>query len=312
MKIFVQDPGDAITEPASLDGVKLSECKLLWVDIDDPSDATTRLKGADFEIELPAFDRDGRASGTPHIRERASDMLVTWSIPHGFDKESHKLVADPVIFVVGDKFLVTMHDNLREIADVRDDFSGGDYEHPLYSILDTTAMADIRMSVTVTDELSALMDTVLGIKKNRQRHRKQQDISEVKRLKGRIFVIRRLVTAHRNVLLKLTRRGTRFISESLSRDLMDVLDQLWGVDDAMENDSDMLATTLDIQLNVTMKRLTTIATTFMPLTFLVGVWGMNFRHMPELAWRYGYLGAWLLFGVITVAMVLVAYRKGWY
>ncbi|OFW70844.1 MAG: hypothetical protein A2V52_01090 [Actinobacteria bacterium RBG_19FT_COMBO_54_7] len=60
-----------------------------------------------------------------------------------------------------------------------------------------------------------------------------------------------------------------------------------------------------------MKRLTGIATFFMPATFLAGVYGMNFIHMPEYKWQYGYLYFWIIIVVIVVAMAVVAKRQDW-
>lgn len=61
----------------------------------------------------------------------------------------------------------------------------------------------------------------------------------------------------------------------------------------------------DMKMNEIMKRLTAVTTLFIPLTFVVGVWGMNFRFMPELDWKYGYLAAWIV-------MLLIAVAVGWY
>jgi magnesium transporter len=66
------------------------------------------------------------------------------------------------------------------------------------------------------------------------------------------------------------------------------------------------------RLNSVMKLLTVIATVFIPLTFIASIYGMNFEHMPELRWRYGY--AWALGLMAAVALGMVAYfrRKGWW
>jgi magnesium transporter len=61
-----------------------------------------------------------------------------------------------------------------------------------------------------------------------------------------------------------------------------------------------------------MKFLTVIGTIFMPLTFLVGVYGMNFKHMPELEWRYGYFMLWGFMVALTVAMTVYFRRKRWF
>ena len=65
-------------------------------------------------------------------------------------------------------------------------------------------------------------------------------------------------------------------------------------------------------MNDIMKRLTIVSTIFIPLTFLVGVWGMNYKWMPELDWRYGYLFAWILMGVIGIVVYLYFRKMKWY
>lgn len=194
------------------------------------------------------------------------------------------------------------------------DFDKGDYEHPLYSILDTIALADLNLSTELTCDIDRYLDSIMdgGSKATGKSKKTPYDIYEIKRLKRQNVEVRNLVTSHRDVLLRLTRRGMRFISADLARDLMDVVEQFWRIDTEVQNNSDLITASLDIQLNVTMKRLTTIATIFMPLTFLVGLYGMNFRHMPELTWRFGYLFAWITIIVIAIAMVIIAKKKGWF
>jgi magnesium transporter len=65
------------------------------------------------------------------------------------------------------------------------------------------------------------------------------------------------------------------------------------------------------KLNAIMKVLTMIATIFIPLTFVVGLYGMNFRYMPELNWRWGYYAVWIVMIVISVLMLWYFRRKKW-
>jgi len=65
------------------------------------------------------------------------------------------------------------------------------------------------------------------------------------------------------------------------------------------------------RLNEVMKVLTVISTIFMPLSFVAGVYGMNFKYMPELNWRWGYLMVWIIFIVIATAMILFFRRRRW-
>ncbi len=314
MRIYLQDESGVVSKPASLEGVRSSDFKLLWVDIDDPRDYEPVMKAADFELDLPAFDSSSGAGTRTRLQQRADDLLITWSFPCGFDEEDQKLETSLVLIVLGDKLMVTIHPGLEEISEVGNDFDKGDYEHPLYSILDTIALADLSLSTGLTSDIDKYLDSIMdgGSKATGKSKKTQYDIYEIKRLKRQNVEIRNLVTSHREVLLRLTRRGMRFISADLARDLMDVVEQFWRIDTEVQNNSDLITASLDIQLNVTMKRLTTIATIFMPLTFLVGLYGMNFRHMPELTWRFGYLFAWITIIVMALAMVIIAKKKGWF
>ena len=75
---------------------------------------------------------------------------------------------------------------------------------------------------------------------------------------------------------------------------------------------DLYISNNDLRMNAIMKRLTIVSTLFIPLTFLVGVWGMNFKIMPELDWRYGYFIAWAVMIVTGVLTWLYMKRKDWY
>ena len=88
--------------------------------------------------------------------------------------------------------------------------------------------------------------------------------------------------------------------------------------DTVETYRDLLSGMLDLYLssisnrtNEVMKFLTVIGTIFMPLTFLVGVYGMNFKHLPELEWRNGYFMLWGFMIALTIAMIIYFRRKRW-
>ena len=75
--------------------------------------------------------------------------------------------------------------------------------------------------------------------------------------------------------------------------------------------TDLYISNNDMRMNAIMKRLTIVSTIFIPLTFLVGVWGMNFKVMPELEWRYGYLFAWAVMALVAIVVMLFFRGKKW-
>jgi magnesium transporter len=99
------------------------------------------------------------------------------------------------------------------------------------------------------------------------------------------------------------------------RDLYDhtvqVIDMVETSRDTLASLHDTYLSSLSNRMNEVMKTLTIISTIFIPLTFIAGVYGMNFQHMPELGWPMGYYAVWAVMIVITVLLVLWFRRRGW-
>ncbi len=134
-------------------------------------------------------------------------------------------------------------------------------------------------------------------------------------LRGDALFLRRAVWPLREVINSFARGDSPFITDGTRLYLKDVYDHTIHAIDTLETYREMLSGMLDIylssmsnRLNEVMKVLTIIATIFMPLTFLAGVYGMNFKHMPELEWQWGYPLIWTIMIVIALVM-LVAFRK---
>jgi magnesium transporter len=143
-------------------------------------------------------------------------------------------------------------------------------------------------------------------------------LQKIQNLKREMIFLRRWVWPLREVVNGLERGESAWVREATRVYLRDVYDHTIQVIDTIEIFREMLSGMMDIYLsslnnrmNAVMKVLTIIATIFMPLTFLAGVYGMNFKHMPELEWRWGYPAAWLVMVLITVLMLFFFRRKKW-
>jgi magnesium transporter len=137
-------------------------------------------------------------------------------------------------------------------------------------------------------------------------------------LKREMVFLRKSVWPLREIISGLERGESALIQESTGIYLRDVYDHTIQVIDTIETFRDMVSGMLDIYLssvsnrmNEVMKVLTIIATIFIPLTLIAGIYGMNFQYMPELGWRYGYPMVWLIMLVIAGVMVVYFRRKRW-
>jgi magnesium transporter len=140
----------------------------------------------------------------------------------------------------------------------------------------------------------------------------------IHQLKREMIVLRKAVWPLREVIACLERDESALIRPATRVFLRDVYDHAVQVIDAVESFRDMLSGMQDLYLssisnrmNEVMKVLTIIATIFVPLTFLAGIYGMNFEHFPELKWRWGYLGFWGVSVAVAVAMLAYFRRKRW-
>jgi len=143
-------------------------------------------------------------------------------------------------------------------------------------------------------------------------------LQKIQRLKREMIFLRRWIWPLREVISGLERGESSRIQESTRIYLRDVYDHTIQVMDTIEIFRDMLSGMLDIylsslnnRLNAVMKVLTIIATIFMPLTFIAGVYGMNFKHFPELEWRWGYPGVLLMMAIIAGIMLMTFKKKKW-
>lgn len=133
-----------------------------------------------------------------------------------------------------------------------------------------------------------------------------------------LLAVHRSMWRQRDTLGQMMRHEGSPFGEALRLYLRDAHDHALQVLDATDTFREMAVGLMDVylssvskRLNEVMKTLTVMATIFMPLTFIVGVYGMNFRHMPELAWRWGYPAVWGLIVATSVGLLLWFRRRGW-
>ncbi|MGR9087156.1 MAG: magnesium/cobalt transporter CorA [Gammaproteobacteria bacterium] len=143
-------------------------------------------------------------------------------------------------------------------------------------------------------------------------------LASIQKIKRELIFLRRSVSPLRELLASIQRSDSDLLSGQTKRYFTDVYDHAIRIIETLESYRDLIAGMLDIYLssvsnkmNETMKVLTVFASIFIPLTFIAGVYGMNFEFMPELKWKWAYPGLWLVFAGITVALIQFFKKKRW-
>ena len=145
-----------------------------------------------------------------------------------------------------------------------------------------------------------------------------QPLPRIYRLKREMIALRRAVWPLRELIAAMQHSESPLITPGTAIYLRDVYDHTIQIMDTVESMRDLLSGMLDVYLSVLSNRmneivkvLTIFSTIFIPLTFLAGVYGMNFQHFPEIGWKFGYALFWLVCGAIALVMLLYFRRKRW-
>lgn len=144
------------------------------------------------------------------------------------------------------------------------------------------------------------------------------DINRIHRFKQQMLILRRAVWPLREVVGAIVRSESELLGERTKVFWRDLYDHSVQVIDMVETSRDSLASlhdtylsSLSNRMNEVMKVLTVISTIFIPLTFLAGVYGMNFEHMPELKWKVGYYIVWAVMVAIGVLLIVYFRKRRW-
>lgn len=146
-----------------------------------------------------------------------------------------------------------------------------------------------------------------------------KEFQKIQRLKKELIFLRKALYPLRDALSKLIKDESGFIESQNARYFSDIYDHVVHLIDSMDTYKDLTTSLMDIHINTlntkmneVMKVLTVISTIFMPLTFIVGVYGMNFEYMPEIPWKWGYPVVWGIMILIGGAMLRYFKFKKWF
>lgn len=186
---------------------------------------------------------------------------------------------------------------------------GADYV--AYAIIDTVIDKYYPILEDLGEEIEAIEHQTIA-------HPTTKTLKRIYHVKRELLDMRRAVWPQRDAVSSLMRDESPFISEPVRvyfRDCYDHIIQLMDVVDTYREVSsnlmDIYLSTLSNKTNEVMKVLTIMASIFIPLTFIVGIYGMNFEYMPELTWKWGYPAVWALMIVLSVGMLINFRRRGW-
>jgi len=236
-----------------------------------------------------------------------------------YNQETEEVEIEQISLILGDHYIVSFQEASGDCFDavrqrIRDNKGiirkmGADYL--AYTLIDMVVDGYFTVLEKIGDRVEEIEDELVE-------NPRIETLHDIYGMKRKMIAVRKSVWPLREVISRLDKLGNSKFRENTRLYIRDVYDHTIQVIDAIETYRDLLSGMLDIYLssisnkmNQIMQVLTIIGTIFIPLTFLAGIYGMNFRYMPELEWRNAYPALWLIMITVTIIMIAFFRRRKW-
>lgn len=293
----------------------------LWLDVgpDDFTPGTIEKVGEKFDLHKLTIEDVLTRDSTPVV-DPFDDYLYVLAnaLPGQF--EWGDLETRQLSMVLGENYFLTFHrKSIRAIDQAEekflatpDDYFGRGADHMVYRILDNVVENHFPTLERFEDEINRIEDEAIT-------DPDEELFGEITNLRADLIEVQRNTGPQWEMAAKLARAETPFISDERKIYFRDLRDDLARISDLLTNYRDLISGTRDAymtavsnRMNEVMQTLTIVATIFIPLTFIAGIYGMNFEVMPELSWDWGYFGTLGFMGLSAVGMLYYFKRKGWF
>jgi magnesium transporter len=302
------------------DAVKqLTQTGVSWINIDGIHDTSVvETLGKQFNLHPLVLEDITTTGQRPKLEDYGEYLFVTIKML-SLDPQTTEVVSDELSLLFGPHYVLTIHENESDVFEpVRERLrkgsgrlrkSGSDYL--AYALIDAVVDNYFVVFEHLGEHFEEMQNNVV-------QNPTPETLGLIQHFKNELLILRKAVWPVRELVSGLQRSDSPVMSRSTEVYLRDVHDHTIQIIDTIETFRDMLSGMLDIylssasnRLNAVMKVLTIIATIFIPLTFLAGVYGMNFQFMPELQWRWGYPLLWVVMIVSALAMLFWFRRRKW-
>jgi len=290
-----------------------------WINIDGLHEVEIIEKlGKQFELHPLILEDILHTTQRPKFEDFEKYLFVVLKML-SYNDENQSIEQEQVSLILGENFVISFQERIGDVFDaVRDRIRNSKgrirkmgVDYLCYSLID--AVVDNYFSI-----LEKTAEKIESMEEKLVTDPTEKMLQQIHKLKSEMISLRKSVWPLRELISGLQRSESSLISDTTDIYLRDTYDHTIQVIDTVESFRDMVSGMLDIYLssisnrmNSVMKVLTIIATIFIPLTFVAGIYGMNFEYMPELKWRFGYAVAWLSFAAIAIIMLIYFRRKNW-
>lgn len=290
-----------------------------WININGLNHVKAIEKiGAHYQLHPLVLEDIVNISQRPKIDDYGNYLFIVLKMLY-YDNKG-QMVSEQVSFVLGNDYVLSFQEAEGDVFDsVRDRIRHGkgrirnmEADYLLYALIDAVVDHYFNVIEILGNKIEDFETDIFSGTVN-------DDTSlHIQNLKREILRVRRSIFPLREILIRIEKEGVRLIQKSTITYYRDIYDHLIQVSDNIDiyremiwSLMDMYMTTISNKMNEVMKVLTIMASIFIPLTFIAGIYGMNFKYIPELNYRYSYFILWGIMVLIFLGMLFYFKRKKW-
>lgn len=236
-----------------------------------------------------------------------------------YDDEKKLISSEQFTLILGKHFVLTLQEQTGDVFNpVRERIRNAkpnsrlyDADYLAYALLDTIVDNYILVTESIGREIEALEDRIFL-------NPEKSLVEEIYKLKTEVSYLRKSVRPVRDLMGQVLKSENTLFQEKYLHFVKDLNDLVMQAAEAIELYNGMISDHLNIystnvnnRINEVMKVLTIFASTFIPLTFLAGIYGMNFEYIPELGFKYSYLIFWIVVVAVVIGLLIYFRRKKW-
>lgn len=300
---------------------RLEEDKVNWINIDGLHNVHLIEEiGKHFNLHPLLLEDVLNTEHRPKLEDYGDHLFFVLKTLYNLSGDN--ITYEQISFVLGKNYLLSFQEKegdifegfrnrLRQLNNNKNRARSRGADYLFYRLIDTVVDGYYSILEQVGERIEALEDEVYD-------NPTKATLQKIQRLKKELVFLRKSVFPLREALSKITKGEYPFVKKDTLPFFSDVYDHTIHVIETVETYrdlvsgvTDMYMTSVSNKMNEVMKVLTIIATIFIPLTFIAGVYGMNFEYMPELQWKYGYFATWGVMILTAIGLLIFFRRKKW-
>ncbi len=292
---------------------------ITWINIDGLHDVDVIEKiDSRFGIHPLVLEDILNTEQRPKIEDYGDYVFITLKM-FNYNPELDEVTPEQISMIFGSNYVITFQesqgDSFNPIRDrIRNNKGrvrrmGADYL--AYALLDTIIDDYFVILERLGEKIELFEDQLMGDTDNTWPHKIHQLKREVILLRRYIWPLREVVGGFQRIESNLINKATGIFLRDAYDHTIQVMDTIESYRDMLSGMHDVYLSSLSIRMNEVMKFLTIFTAIFSPLTFLAGIYGMNFQHMPELHWVWGYPFILVIMATITSLMLIYFKQKKW-